>query len=657
MRERLFISRHRIWQIAADAALVAAALYLSYLLRFDFEIPRTYLHQLAWVVLPVVAVQVVVFLLFGLYNKYWRYAGLRDLVSVFLASLAAAAVGMLVAEFVADRLQPLIYSQRYTGLDVTAHRLPWSILVLDWLLTFGLTSGARLLARLVWERPWREEGKGDRKKVLVVGAGDAGELVVREMLRTRRIRYSPVGFVDDDEKKRNLRIHNVRVVGTTRNLPALLTEHSVDEVIIAMPSVGGRVIEDIALSCKKANVPVKTLPGVYELIKGSVTIEQLREVQVEDILGRHEVAVDFNSIGYITGKVVLVTGAGGSIGSELCRQLATMAPSLLVLVDHSEGNLFHIEHELETERHFTDLVACLVDIRDRVKLRALFEGRRPDIVFHAAAYKHVPMMQKNPAEAFDNNSFATMAMIENAVRFGTDRFVFISTDKAVEPETVMGLSKALSERIVETMAREATDTRLMTVRFGNVLGSSGSVVPLFKRQIAAGGPVTVTDERMTRFFMTIPEAVRLVIQTGAMGTGGETFVLDMGEPVRIVDLAREMIRLSGLEVGRDIEIVYTGNRGGEKLDEKLFNEGEDVVGTSHPKIAMAVRRPLPRPLLRQELARIREALDGGDVEGALRLATGVVSLSAPPSARGHEPTPAAGDTAASPSPAAGAPQR
>jgi FlaA1/EpsC-like NDP-sugar epimerase len=657
LRERLFISRHRIWQIAADAALVAAALYLSYLLRFDFEIPRTYLHQLAWVVLPVVAVQVVVFLLFGLYNKYWRYAGLRDLVSVFLASLAAAAVGMLVAEFVADRLQPLIYSQRYSGLDVTAHRLPWSILVLDWLLTFGLTSGARLLARLVWERPWREEGKGDRKKVLVVGAGDAGELVVREMLRTRRIRYSPVGFVDDDEKKRNLRIHNVRVVGTTRNLPALLTEHSVDEVIIAMPSVGGRVIEDIALSCKKANVPVKTLPGVYELIKGSVTIEQLREVQVEDILGRHEVAVDFNSIGYITGKVVLVTGAGGSIGSELCRQLATMAPSLLVLVDHSEGNLFHIEHELETERHFTDLVACLVDIRDRVKLRALFEGRRPDIVFHAAAYKHVPMMQKNPAEAFDNNSFATMAMIENAVRFGTDRFVFISTDKAVEPETVMGLSKALSERIVETMAREATDTRLMTVRFGNVLGSSGSVVPLFKRQIAAGGPVTVTDERMTRFFMTIPEAVRLVIQTGAMGTGGETFVLDMGEPVRIVDLAREMIRLSGLEVGRDIEIVYTGNRGGEKLDEKLFNEGEDVVGTSHPKIAMAVRRPLPRPLLRQELARIREALDGGDVEGALRLATDVVSLSAPPSARGHEPTPAAGDTAASPSPAAGAPQR
>ncbi len=664
MRERLFISRHRIWQIAADAALVAVALYLAYLLRFDFQIPRVYLHQLAWVIVPVVAVQVVVFLLFGLYNKYWRYAGVRDLVSVFLASLAAAALGMLVAEYVADRLQPVIYSLRYTGLDVTAHRLPWSILVLDWLLAFGLTSAARLLARVAWERPWGQEGRSDRKKVMVVGAGDAGELVVREMLRTRRIRYSPVGFVDDDEKKKNLRIHNVRVVGTTRNLPGLLTEHSVDEVIIAMPSVGGRVIEDIALSCRKANVPVKTLPGVYELIRGSVTIEQLREVQVEDILGRHEVSVDFNSIGYITDKVVMVTGAGGSIGSELCRQLATMAPRLLVLVDHSEGNLFQIEHELETERHFTDLVACLVDIRDRAKLRALFETRRPDIVFHAAAYKHVPMMQKNPAEAFDNNSFATMAMIENAVRFGADRFVFISTDKAVEPETAMGLSKALSERIVETMAREATDTRLMTVRFGNVLGSSGSVVPLFKRQIATGGPVTVTDERMTRFFMTIPEAVRLVIQAGAIGSGGETFVLDMGEPVRIVDLAREMIRLSGLEVGRDIEIAYTGNRGGEKLDEKLFNDGEDVVGTSHPKIAMAVRRPLPRALLRQELTHIREALDAGDIERAMRLAVAVVSLSVPPGGheRGAAPAPgdaakSAGDTAPSPSPAAGAQQR
>ena len=333
-----------------------------------------------------------------------------------------------------------------------------------------------------------------------------------------------------------------------------------------------------------------------------------------------------------------------------------MGPRLLVLVDHSEGNLFQIEHELETERHFTDLAACLLDIRDKVKLRALFETRRPDIVFHAAAYKHVPMMQHNPAEAFDNNSFATMALVENAIRFGTGRFVFISTDKAVEPETIMGLSKALAERIVETMAREAADTRLMAVRFGNVLGSSGSVVPLFKRQIAAGGPVTVTDERMTRFFMTIPEAVRLVIQTGAMGNGGEIFVLDMGDPMLIVDLAREMIRLSGLEVGRDIEIVFTGNRGNEKLDEKLFNEGEQVVGTTHPKIAMAVRRPLPRALLRQELARIREALDAGDIDQALRLAREVVQLATPAAAGdpGHAPTPAGTPSAPSPDAASGA---
>ncbi len=648
MRERLFVSRHRLWQIVIDAALVSIALVGAYLLRFDFDVPRAFWHQLVWVIVPVVVVQIGVLFVLGMYNKWWRYSGVRDLASLFWGTLAAAAVSMVAAEIVAFKLQPAIYGRWHNV--ITATRMPWSVIVLSWVLCFGLLGGARLLSRLSAERPWRGERGRDRKKVLVVGAGDAGELVVREMLRTRRILYRPVGFVDDDEKKKNLRIHNVRVVGTTRNLPTLLSEYSVDEVIIAMPSVGGRLIEDIAMTCKRANVPVKTLPGVYELIKGTVTIEQLREVQVEDILGRHEVSVDYNSIGYITDKVVMVTGAGGSIGSELSRQLATMGPRLLVLVDHSEGNLFQIEHELETERHFTDLAACLLDIRDKVKLRALFEARRPDIVFHAAAYKHVPMMQHNPAEAFDNNSFATMALVENAIRFGTGRLVFISTDKAVEPETIMGLSKALAERIVETMAREAADTRLMAVRFGNVLGSSGSVVPLFKRQIAAGGPVTVTDERMTRFFMTIPEAVRLVIQTGAMGNGGEIFVLDMGDPMLIVDLAREMIRLSGLEVGRDIEIVFTGNRGNEKLDEKLFNEGEQVVGTTHPKIAMAVRRPLPRALLRQELARIREALDAGDIDQALHLAREVVQLATPAAAGdlGHAPAPAGTPSAPSP---------
>ena len=650
MRERFFVSRHRIWQIVIDAVLVTLALLLSYLLRFDFNVPHTYWHQLSWVVAPIVVAQVGVFIVLGMYNKWWRYSGVRDLASLFWGTLAGVAVSIVVGEVVAYKIQTPVYGHWHNV--ITASALPRSVIVLDWMLCFGLLAGARLLSRLSWERPWREEGRSDRKKVLVVGAGDAGELVVREMLRTRRIRYRPVGFVDDDEKKRNLRIHNVRVVGTTRSLPALLEEYSVEEVIIAMPSVGGRVIENIAVSCKKANVPVKTLPGVYELIKGSVTIEQLREVQVEDILGRHEVSVDYNSIGYITDKAVMVTGAGGSIGSELCRQLATMGPRRLVLVDHSEGNLFQIEHELESERHFADLVACLLDVRDRVKLRALFERERPDIVFHAAAYKHVPMMQHNPAEAFDNNSFATLSMVENAIRFGTGRFVFISTDKAVEPETVMGLSKALSERIVETMARESTDTRLMSVRFGNVLGSSGSVVPLFKRQIAAGGPITVTDERMMRFFMTIPEAVRLVIQTGAIGNGGEIFVLDMGEPVRIVDLAREMVRLSGLEIDRDIEIVFTGNRGGEKLDEKLFNDGEKVVGTSHTKIKMAVRRPLPRSLLRQELARLREALDAADVATALRLAGDLVRVTGAPAVPAASP-PAVADA---PQAAAAAPQ-
>jgi FlaA1/EpsC-like NDP-sugar epimerase len=625
MRDRLFVSRHRLWQIGIDAVLVSLALALAYVLRFDFDVPRQYVHQFLYVWGPVVAIELVVYMLFGLYNKYWRYSGVADLWSVFMATLAGAFAAFAAAEIVSMRLQPDIYG-RYDNV-ITAIYLPVSVALLNWVLALGLMGGARLAARMWWERPWRQDLARDRKKVLIVGAGDAGELVAREMLKTQQIRYRPVGFVDDDPKKKNLRIHNVRVVGTTKYLPSLVEEFSVDQVIIAMPSVGGRVIEQIALQCKKANVPVKTLPGVYELIKGSVTIEQLREVQVEDILGRPEVVVDYNSLsGYVDDRVVLVTGAGGSIGSELCRQIAAMGPQTLIMVDHSEAALFAIQHELETERHFTALRPTLIDVKDRRKLRELFSAHRPAVVFHAAAYKHVPMMQDNPAEALENNTFATLGLVEQAVRFGAERVVFISTDKAVEPGTVMGLSKALCERIVETLARSADETKLMTVRFGNVLGSSGSVVPIFKRQIAAGGPVTVTDPEMTRFFMTIPEAVRLVLQAGRMGKGGEIFVLDMGEPVKIVDLAREMIKLSGLEPDRDIQLEFTGVRPGEKLHEKLFNDAEKVVTTSHPKIAMAVRRPLPRAYLKQELERITTALNDHDVEAALTIADRIVRL-------------------------------
>ncbi len=631
MKHRFLIGRHRLWQPVADAVLVAAALWLAFQLRFDFAAPARYEHLL-WTVFPwVVGVQVLVFWLMGLYNKWWRYSGVRDLTHIVEASIVGEVAAVVVSLIVARTLQAPLYSR--FGVNVAVESLPYGVIAFDLVLTLLLVGGVRLLARIVWERPWRRELSRDRKKVLVVGAGDAGELVVREMLKTRTITYQPVGLVDDDPRKKNLHIHGVRVVGSTRQLPQLVEEHAAEEVIIAMPSISGKVVQDIVLMCKKANVSVKTLPGVYELIKGTVTIEQLRDVQVEDILGRGEVTLDMDDVvAGIRGRIVMVTGAGGSIGSELCRQIAAMNPRRLLLLDHAEDNLFTIHHELEAERNVKNAVPLLVDVKDEGDMRAVFEQQRPQIVFHAAAYKHVPMMECNPAQAFENNSFATLKLVQAAIDFDVERFVFISTDKAVEPQTVMGTSKALAERIVESLGREHRTTRLMSVRFGNVLGSSGSVVPIFKRQIAAGGPVTVTDERMTRFFMTIPEAVRLVLQAAVMGAGGEIFVLDMGTPVRIVDLAREMIRLSGLEPERDIAIVFTGTRPGEKLDEKLFNDAEQVGRTVHPKITTATRTPVPWDILQRDLERLRAALTDGDIEATLQAARLIVEPTAVPSA-------------------------
>jgi FlaA1/EpsC-like NDP-sugar epimerase len=635
IKQRFLISRHRLWQVATDAVLVSVALYVAFLWRFDFNIPSDTLHNyqhLLWSVFPyIVLLKVLAFVGFGLYNKWWRYSGIRDLTAIILATVVGSAIAFVGGALAARYLQPPVLAA--FGNNVAKRSLPIGVIAFDWVLTMFLVGGARLLARIAWERPWRHQLSRDRKKVLVVGAGDAGELVVREMLKTRLISYQPVGFVDDDPRKKNLQIHGVRVVGTTRHLPQLVEEHAAEEVIIAIPSVHGSVVQDIVAMCKKANVSVKTLPGVYELIKGSVTIEQLREVQVEDILGRGEISVDLADVAdLIKSRTVMVTGAGGSIGSEMCRQIAAMNPRRLLLVDHAEDNLFTIHHELETERHLKVAVPLVADVKNVDKMRLVFEQHRPHVVFHAAAYKHVPMMEANPREAFENNALATLGLAQLALEYDVERFVFISTDKAVDPGTVMGTSKALGERVVETLAQQQRTTKLMSVRFGNVLGSSGSVVPIFKRQIAAGGPVTITDERMTRYFMTIPEAVRLVLQAAALGNGGEIFVLDMGEPVKIVDLAREMIRLSGLEPDRDIAIEFTGVRPGEKLHERLFNTGEEVGTTAHPKISTATRTPIPSDILVRDLERIRDALDANDLEAALQAAQLIVAPATVPSA-------------------------
>ena len=529
------IARHRLWQVLVDAAIIALAWFLAFELRFDHGLPVYYSTLLRRTLPIVVAIKLAVFVAFGFYNRWWRYVSVRDMWS----AVRGVVVACLIADLTVYLLSP-----------VHSVRLPRSVAVMDLLLTLALVAGTRLLARTAIERPGGSV-VALGKEVIVVGAGDAGRLIVQEMQRSRMLRYTPIGFVDDDPRKRNTRIMGVRVLGTLADLPNLLRERKPDEVLIAMPSVSGEVRRRIVETAQESRIPVKTLPGLYELISGDLGLAgQLRPVQVEDVLGREQVEVDFEQVaGYLRGHTVLVTGAGGSIGSELCRQIARVGPLRLILVDNAETALFEIERELVSDRDFTPAVPKLVDIKDRRALRReVFEKYRPTVVFHAAAYKHVPLMETHPLESVRNNVVATRTVAELAAQFDVERFVLVSTDKAVNPKTVMGQSKALCEWIVESLGhRRDVGTRFVAVRFGNVLNSSGSVIPTFRKQIERGGPVTVTHPDMTRYFMTIPEAVSLVVQAGAIGGRGQVFVLDMGEPVRIVDLAQNMIRLLGIE--------------------------------------------------------------------------------------------------------------
>jgi FlaA1/EpsC-like NDP-sugar epimerase len=474
---------------------------------------------------------------------------------------------------------------------------------MDLLLTLAFVAGTRLLARSVMERPRPGRLVTRGREVIVVGAGDAGQLIIREMQRSNRLQYTPIGVVDDDPRKKNLRVHGVRVLGTLDELPRLLREHKPDEVLIAIPSGTGPIRQRIVDAARAEGVAVKTLPALHELISGDVDLaRQLRPVQVEDVLGRQPVEVDLRQIAsYLSGKTVLVTGAGGSIGSELCRQIARVGAGRLILVDNSEAALFHIERELVDERDFSPAVPILGDVKDAAKMREVFERYEPTVVFHAAAYKHVPLLEANPVEAVRNNVLATRTLAEVAAAGGAKRFVYVSTDKAANPKNVLGQSKAVGEWIVESFGQRADlDMRFVAVRFGNVLASSGSVIPTFRRQIERGGPVTVTHPEMTRYFMTIPEAVSLIVQAGAFGNGGQVFVLDMGEPVSILDLAKNMIRLSGKDES-EIEIRFVGTRAGEKLHEQLWGDGEEVQPTRHPKIHRSTRPPIEAAWLDEQL--------------------------------------------------------
>jgi FlaA1/EpsC-like NDP-sugar epimerase len=557
-----------------DIVLMITAVMGSYMLRLELD-PSffIYLPSAYWMVGVTLLVKPLVYYFFSMYRQLWRYTSVKEL-KLIVVSVTAASV-----------LVSLAMVGLFTLGAFTA--FPRSILVIDWLLSLMLVGGLRLVVRLLAENkvlasiPHRTS---PAKRVLVIGAGDAGALVVRELQKNPQVGFVPVGFLDDNAAKQNQQIYGVPVVGTLSDLARVLDNRRVDEVIIAIPSAPGRVVRLVTDVCRLRNKPFRTMPGMYELLGGKVSVSRLREVQIVDLLRRESALVDDERVGEIlAGRVVLVTGAGGSIGRELCRQIARWGPSELVLLGHGENSIF--EAMLELRESFPSVVMrpVICDVRDLIRLESIFDKHQPEIVFHAAAHKHVPLMEMNAEEAVTNNILGTRNVVEASLMNHVARLVMISTDKAIRPVNIMGATKRMAEMIVLNEGRRAGQS-FSVVRFGNVLGSRGSVVPLFKRQIAHGGPVTVTHPDMQRYFMTIPEAVHLVLQAAAIGTGGETFVLNMGEQVRILDLAEDLIRLSGLEPGRDIEIVFSGIRPGEKLSEDLWDENHTFEPTSHPEI-------------------------------------------------------------------------
>ena len=617
MRTRILdsVALRRTAQVAIDACLVALAYTMAYVLRFDPGIPGRFEDLLLESLVFVVLGKLLVFALFGLYHKLWRFVDQQDFETILKAVVVSSMV--MVGVFF------LIPSSAATD-------PPRGVIALDFLLTLGLVGGVRFVVRAIIERPYRGAvARRGAREVLIVGAGNGGQLVAAELRRNPDLGV-PIGFVDDDPRKQGMRIAGVKVEGTTDELDRVLDAAEPGEVIIAIPSAPGVVRQKVVTACRRRGIPVRTLPTTFELLSGGVELmRQVREVRVEDVLGREPVRMEVDRVGgYLAGEVVLVTGAGGSIGSELCRQIARVGPARLVLVDNAENSLFEIRRELEHDRHFTRAQAILADCKDAVRMEEIFAEQRPAVVFHAAAYKHVPLMEENPVEAVRNNAVATRIVAAAAGGARAKRFVLVSTDKAVSPATVMGASKALAEWAVEAAQHRFPHTRFVTVRFGNVLGSSGSVVPIFRRQIAAGGPVTVTDPNMTRYFMTIPEAVQLIIRSGDLGRGGEVFVLEMGDPVRIVDLARNMIRLSGREPETDIAIDIVGRRPGEKIHEELFNPDERPRPTPAEKIVCAERPPLDSEWVEGAFARVEESVYSGDAHGLAALVKGLAEARA-----------------------------
>jgi FlaA1/EpsC-like NDP-sugar epimerase len=580
--------------MAHDLAMIPIAWLGSYWFRYNLESVPVGMWSSALATLPVVLlVQGASFWYFGLYRGIWRFASIPD----FIRILKAVSVGVIASAAI------IFLWTRLEG-------VPRSVFVLDAVFLILILGGSRLLYR--WHKDRHIYMLRDGKRALIVGAGRAGEMLARDMLRNPESPYQPVAFVDDDAGKRGMDMHGLRVYGPCENIPELARQLEADLVLIALPSADSRALRRIVEICEQANLPFRALPPLQDLVSGQVSVKQLRDVQIEDLLGREKVTLDWDAIHRgMTGHAVMVTGGGGSIGSELCRQVARLGPSRLIVVDSSEYNLYRIDLELRRDFPQLNFVAGLGDVTDADAIGRLMRGYRPSVVFHAAAYKHVPLLEHQAPAAVANNIFGTRVVAEQAVAQGCETFVLISTDKAVNPANIMGTSKRVAEIVCQDLDRRSK-TRFVTVRFGNVLGSAGSVVPLFQEQIARGGPVTVTHPDITRYFMTIPEACQLILQASVIGEGGEIFVLDMGEPVKIAYLAEQLIRLSGRKPGEDIEIVYTGLRPGEKLYEELFHDAEHLGDTRHPKIHLARSRSVTSEVVARALADLRSAIDVED---------------------------------------------
>lgn len=571
------LKNHRFYlALAADFVIFVVAFIGAYLLRFDFTVAEPYRSQI-WRILPLVLPgKILIFFMFGLYKGMWRYTSLNDLWRLALASL----------------LSMLFYFSA-TFLVFGLKGIPRSAFLLDAILTLIMSGGLRVGIRLyhvieiasLWPLGSSSVSKHGprRKSVVIVGAGGAGEKMLREIFDNSHLDYHVVGFLDDDRGKWGRSLHGLNVLGGVEKLSALTERLEIDEVLIATPRANGAQMRRILEICKHCKVRYRTLPGIGAIIDGKVSIKNLRDVKYEDLLRREPVDLDCNEIrNYLKGKRVLVTGAGGSIGSELCRQIIRFDPEELILLDSSEENLFTIQMELRHELKFSSYRSILCLVQDQSLMDYVFRCHRPQIVFHAAAYKHVPMLEENPWVAISNNVLGTQVIMDLALKYQVARFVLVSTDKAVQPTNVMGASKRLAELMLQS--RQGNGVRFMAVRFGNVIGSSGSVLPIFRRQLERGGPLTVTHPEVTRYFMTIPEAAQLILQAGGLGEGGEIFILEMGLPVKIAQMAEELVRLSGKEPGKDVEIVFTGLRDGEKLYEELITQGEGIVNTKHEKI-------------------------------------------------------------------------